>query len=65
MSKPKQTYGRNYRVPDRVVDWAVAEAWTRCRATGQPWTWSQIVREVLDRAVDEAEKRQGRGADGL
>lgn len=36
-----------YRVPRDLHARATREAARRCRATGQPVTWQQVIREIL------------------
>jgi hypothetical protein len=52
-SRTKPDLGQNYRVPAQIVAWAKAQATKRCKATGQPVTWSQIIRETLEAAAKE------------
>jgi len=50
-ARTKPDLGQNYRVPPALVAWAKAQATKRCKATGEPVTWSQIIRETLEAAA--------------
>ncbi len=50
-TRAKPDLGQNYRAPAHIVVWAKAQATKRCRATGEPVTWSQIIRETLEAAA--------------
>jgi hypothetical protein len=47
---PKRDYsGRPYRVPHHLAEKAEAEARRRCKKTGEPIRWTDIIREVLEK----------------
>jgi hypothetical protein len=50
MAKQK-TKGLQYRVPEHIVAWAKTEARIQCRETGEPVTWSQVIRATLEAAA--------------